>query len=806
MASLIAGYSCDIFISYRHNDNKSRWVTDFVAHLQEELAATIKEPVSVYFDTNPHDGLLDSHSVDKSLEDKIKCLIFIPVLSQTYCDEKSFAWQHEFIAFRDFAKADKLGADIRLGNGNVASRILPIKIHDLDAEDKGMLEKELGGVLRAIDFSFKGPGVNRPLQIVEQHSNENLNKTNYKDQINKLANAIKELLQGIHKPEKVQPSSKEKPLRFDSVFKPHRRKRIAVTSAIALLALVSAMIFYYTTYSGSAVAERKSIAVLPFKNLSKDPDQEYFTQGITEDILNHLTKIADLRVKASYASFNYKESLKTVSEIGQELNVGSILTGSIQRNGDNVRIIAQLVDVETSEQIWSNNYDRQVDDVLRIQSEIAAEIGRYLKATLTSEESTSIQRPIAQSIDAYEYYLKARRNVLDQWQKMRRADFVSTLELLDKSIDLDPDFSDAFALKGWTWWIGRKFGFSTKTWLDSAMYFAEKSIASDSQNPSGYLLRYQLNRFRPDFDFHEGLSDLDKAYTYSPNNTDVLWAVGQSYLLQGNPIGADLTVKYARLRFTDFDVDYCLFWAWQYELIGDLKKADELLNRAMEMAPQSTSTLETRAHHMASREEHGQAIALSKQVERMLSTRSTEPLDYSPVYTRLSHSYQQIGNLDSAMHYFSKFRDIEKTFPDTTQFIPYRHRLAYGLWVKGDKQGAARLFNEQIKLDSSVLQGRGSIGSWGDLTYTYYDLAVTHAFLGKEDDAMKCFEQLYKRGIEGWMVGALRTDPLIKDLRKKPRFIEFLGRMEDNYQLRVNAIRRAINLHEASEEVRARAK
>jgi hypothetical protein len=157
MASIMPSYGYDIFISYRHNDNRSGWVTEFVSALQEELGATLKDPVSVYFDTNPHDGLLETHNVDKSLEGKLKCLIFIPVISQTYCDPKSFAWQNEFIAFNKLAKEDLYGRDIRLTSGNVTSRILPVKIHELDEEDKILLENELGGVLRSIDFIYKSP-------------------------------------------------------------------------------------------------------------------------------------------------------------------------------------------------------------------------------------------------------------------------------------------------------------------------------------------------------------------------------------------------------------------------------------------------------------------------------------------------------------------------------------------------------------------------------------------------------------------------------------------------------------------------
>ena len=158
MASIITGYEYDIFISYRQKDNKyDGWVTEFVGHLKRELESTFKEDITLYFDENSYDGLLEIHNVEKSLEGKVKSLIFIPIISQTYCDTKSYAWSHEFCAFNKMAKEDLFGRDIKLGNGNVASRILPVKIHDLDIEDSYLLENELGGVLRPIEFIFKSP-------------------------------------------------------------------------------------------------------------------------------------------------------------------------------------------------------------------------------------------------------------------------------------------------------------------------------------------------------------------------------------------------------------------------------------------------------------------------------------------------------------------------------------------------------------------------------------------------------------------------------------------------------------------------
>jgi hypothetical protein len=197
MSSIVQGYEYDIFISYRQKDNKyDGWVTEFVENLKRELEATFKEEVSVYFDINPHDGLLETYKVQASLNEKLKCLVFIPIISQTYCDPKSFAWQNEFIAFNKIALNDLFGRDIKLANGNIACRILPVKIHDLDKDDITLLENELGTALRSVDFIFKSPGVNRPLKPDDVRS-ENLNHTYYRDQINKVANTIKALITGI---------------------------------------------------------------------------------------------------------------------------------------------------------------------------------------------------------------------------------------------------------------------------------------------------------------------------------------------------------------------------------------------------------------------------------------------------------------------------------------------------------------------------------------------------------------------------------------------------------------------------------
>jgi eukaryotic-like serine/threonine-protein kinase len=198
MSSIVPGFEYDIFISYRHKDNKyDGWVTEFVANLKKEIEATFKEDISIYFDENPHDGLLETHDVDDSLKEKLKCLIFIPIISRTYCDPKSFAWNHEFLAFLKTAAADTFGLKVKLPNGNTASRVLPIRIHELDSRDRQMIEAELQGVLRAIDFTFQAAGVNRPLRPKDDDSIKIAGQNSYRDQINKTANAISDIIEGL---------------------------------------------------------------------------------------------------------------------------------------------------------------------------------------------------------------------------------------------------------------------------------------------------------------------------------------------------------------------------------------------------------------------------------------------------------------------------------------------------------------------------------------------------------------------------------------------------------------------------------
>ena len=359
MPSIIEGYNYDIFISYRQKDNKhDGWVTEFVDNLKGELESTFKEEISVYFDINPHDGLLETHDVDASLKDKLKCLVFIPIISRTYCDPKSFAWEHEFKAFVELASQDQFGLKVKLPNGNVASRVLPVQIHELDVEDRKIIESELGGFLRGIEFIYKEPGVNRPLMANEDHPDNNLNKTFYRNQINKVANAVKEIITAI-----AHPGQKTEGILKEVVnIKPEKVKKIipkTIVASVIILALIVLGYFLIPTFTKSKGQLEKSIAVLPFINDSQNDSTTYFLDGVMDEILTNLQTVKDLRVISRTSVEQYRNQTKSIPEIARGLGVNYIVEGSGQKYGSSFRLRVQLIQAENESHLWGSRSSKK---------------------------------------------------------------------------------------------------------------------------------------------------------------------------------------------------------------------------------------------------------------------------------------------------------------------------------------------------------------------------------------------------------------------------------------------------------------
>ncbi len=507
MSGIVEGYNYDIFISYRPKDNKGdKWVSNFVEALKAELEATFKEDVSVYFDENPHDRLQETHHVEKSLEDKLKCLIFIPVLSQTYCDPGSYAWQYEFLPFLGMVKNDPYGKDIKLRSGNVASRILPIRIHDIEPEDVKLFEKETGTVLRAMDFVFRtSSGVNRPLRVNEEHPQDNLNKTYYNDQINKTAHAIKEIILGIkagqvregreHNQTRVLPGESVNEDR-KSLFAKHTSRgkyKLLAPLAISALIIIAGILLYPIIFKKDkfeAIRDtdgRISIAVMPFENLTGDTTLNWFQRGISSLIINGLAGSSELALRDDQTMFEAMESMHEVftagispsraRKVAEKVNAETYISGSFQGTGGRYRILSKLVDTKTGDIVYTNQVegDLKSSEYLALTDSLCNKLKDYLEIrSLEQKADNDFREVYPNSAEAYRYFIEGVNLILT-------SDYESAVVSLKRALEIDSTFTFA------KFYIAFAYSFwgSSGSW-DQSVLWTQKAYEGRERLPAKY--------------------------------------------------------------------------------------------------------------------------------------------------------------------------------------------------------------------------------------------------------------------------------------------------------------------------------
>ena len=560
MASLIPGYEYDIFISYRQKDNKGdRWVSEFVEALKIELDSTFKEEVGVYFDVNPHDGLLETHDVNASLKEKLRCLVFIPILSRTFCDPKSFAWEHEFITFIETAKQDKFGLKINLLSGNVASRVLPVRIHDLDATDIKLCESVLGGIIRGVDFVYREAGVNRPL-TPEDEEKKNLNNTRYRNQINKTANAIREIIAGL----KTEPLeiTNEKPHHQESWKEVRTTEKLTRKSLLTIFDHGSArwlLILLLSILSVFGV-----IAVYRILNLAKTSKTiaVYFTAdeksdttlkniGIvyTEAIHSKLYKVKSLTLRPRIDLNQYNETEKPLNIIRKDLAVNYLLYGNIRRNGNEITIWVELTSEKVNKDLWLTKYSWDKNRISQNTTEIVREIARNLNSKISPDEIKQIIAEPTKNAEANLNYTFANAISYNAWSSftmgnkyMESISFNSAIQTYDKAIKDDPLFAQAYAKRA----IARSWGYYTGQ-LDSlhipkCLEDINNAIKIDKDLPD-IQIAFGFYYYYCKMDLEKALGYFNNAAKKNPDDFEPLFYMAMVYRRKGEWVKSQNLIK-----------------------------------------------------------------------------------------------------------------------------------------------------------------------------------------------------------------------------------------------------------------------
>jgi len=387
--------------------------------------------------------------------------------------------------------------------------------------------------------------------------------------------------------------------------------------------------------------------------MSSDKENEYFSDGITEEITTQLAKIADLKVIARTSSMLYKDSKKSIKEIATELNVSSVLEGSVQRIGNEIRITAQLIDANTQEHIWAEKYDRAFKEVFAIQSEVAQEIAHQLNAKLTTEEKNSIDKPPTDNPKAYEYFLQGNQLHTSFYDTKKQEYFENSRLMFEKALELDSNYVLAHAALADLY---NTYSKKDPQIISLQLKEIEKAWKIDSTNDYVIYVKGTIEQ-DPLGNKEIAFRYLKKAVEINPNSATNLWGLGVF-------IGGDL---------------------------GLLEEAKLLLDRTIELDPLTAVNFLMRGYCNFILNNPNEAIRDQETAIRL------QP-DFYWAVDALAEIYSSIGRLDDAKKMIERSLKIEP--------IPKNHRginLAYACAKSGNKKIALEIAPD----DWSVLLALG---------------------------------------------------------------------------------------------------
>src|SRR5438046_6078744 len=326
--------------------------------------------------------------------------------------------------------------------------------------------------------------------------------------------------EGLRRSEEVAP-------RESKTRKPGSKWTAVIVTAAVLAAALLAFQFVRTRRSpaiepskqtGSTATLDKSVAVLPFENLSSDKENAFFAQGIQDEIITTLSKISGLRVISRTSTARYNSAPENLAEIARQLRVSNMLEGSVQKVGDRVHINVQLIQADTDAHLWEQSYDRQLTDIFSVEAEVAKSIADSLQATLSPQEKARVETKPTTNADAYVLYLRGREYQTRPDNLLQ--DFKSAINLFDQAVKLDPKFALAHARLSATASVVYHFYEPTEMWKQKAQIEALESLRLQPNLGEGHLA-LGLYHYYVEADYNAALRELALATEALPNDGDV---------------------------------------------------------------------------------------------------------------------------------------------------------------------------------------------------------------------------------------------------------------------------------------------
>ncbi len=464
---------------------------------------------------------------------------------------------------------------------------------------------------------------------------------------------------------------------------------------------------------GKVKEKIKSISVMPFINMSNDEDNEYFSDGITEELINALTKVEGLQVTSRTSSFSFKGKNIDARDIGKQLNVQSILEGSVRKSGNNVRISAQLINTADGYHVWSKSYNRKLDDIFEVQDEISRKIANSLREKLANKEN---QKPIVTaattSFEAYNFYLKG----LYYYNMWTPGNAKEGIKHFQYAVDEEPEFSLAYSAMANCYTLLGTTGFmSADEAFMRVQKLATKAVALDPTNTEAYQALATYDFFYA-WDWESALKNTQKARKLNPNSPGANILLSLYYLIK-----------------------------------NDFEKGVDILINTQKIDPLSTFTTRTLGDAYYFDEKYDLAI---EYYDKILALDPT----FKAAQEFKGWAYLQAGDFKKAIAIFEKIGN------EATHAIQPDTQLGYAYALSGDKN-TALTYLEALKKRAETEESLS----------LSLDFATLYAGLGDLDNAFLYLEKCYKEKFGALVF--ITASPIWNPLKNDPRFTDLVKRI-----------------------------
>ncbi|MEP6947047.1 MAG: tetratricopeptide repeat protein [Acidobacteriota bacterium] len=521
------------------------------------------------------------------------------------------------------------------------------------------------------------------------------------------------------------------------------RNKLALTAGIAIVLIFGgSLIYYFTRATRSSAKAIRSVMVLPLKNVGGDPQDEYLSDGITDELTSRLTQLKIVRVAAPSAALRYKTSTKDAAEIGREMNVEAVIEGTVRKQANKFRVTLHLINAADGFELWSDSdFEGDVGDLFSAQSRLAELMATRLKGELTSQEKTLIATRDTTNADAYEIFLKGK-------QQFRSGQSRVASELFDRAIQLDPNFADAYAWRGRVTYGQFKIGTGDHTTLAAALADANHALSIDPNLISAR--RTLIGIYHSTGQYEEGLKQGKLALDSDVDDLEAIEGAALAYFRAGMISKAiALYERGVALDPTDSDVRSSLARAYLYT--GEFQKAIDVLAPALQRGDDVfwVAMLNYRGLRQLDK-----SIEMGKLGVDRNSEEGSLWLEYGSVL-------QEAGRSDDARQIWLKGAQIGETKLATFENVRTRVWLAFAYARLGERSKALEQINRAHTLEP-------------DDAWTLYQCGSVHGILNDRSEAIDYIKRSIARGWLGVHYLNFDSDPLFSgalvNLRDDPEF------------------------------------